>query len=82
VTTDDNKLQSQDKIPERSIPEMDKDVISVQNKLKEYFISKGFKEVENSFFWGCEHPFLGRIAFHNDGKTFGFSLLSDDVRNS
>jgi len=61
---------------------MDKGIISVQNKLKEYFISKGFKEVENTFFWGAEHPMLGRIAYHNDGKTFGFSFLSDEVRNS
>jgi len=60
---------------------MDKGIISVQNRLKEYFISKGFKEVQNSFFWGCEHPSLGRIAYHNDGKTFGFSFLSDEVRN-
>gem|GEM_PF-6669476 len=38
IAEDGNQLRSQDKSRERRMPEMDKDIISVQNKLKEYFI--------------------------------------------
>jgi len=82
IAEDGKQWRPQEEVKERRIPQMDKDIISVQNKLKGYFISKGFKEVQNSYFWGAEHPVLGRIAYHNDGKTFGFSFLSDEVRNS
>ena len=63
-------------------PKKSRDRTWVQEELKRYLISIGFREVSKSFFWSGEHPSVGKINFHNDGKTFGSSLLSNNVRNN
>ena len=61
---------------------MTKDNIEVQKLFGEYLISLGFKEKKKSFHWSGEHPVLKKINYHRDGKSFGWNLLSADIRDN
>jgi len=62
---------------------MSQEISSVKEQLRKYLISIGFNEVTKpSFEWSGEHADFGLINFHSDGKAFGMSVLSSDIRDN